>query len=121
MAPTPPALPAAIFYALTFPVQRPQLFVLSWPYFPQLQARGASGCCCRAAAAVLLSVLRSRPLPRGCRCCCRVCAAGFAPAPTARRPAACPPSALQLIGRAAAVELGLDISEYPTYSSDQLG
>ncbi|PRW58056.1 mTERF domain-containing mitochondrial isoform A [Chlorella sorokiniana] len=50
----------AIFYALTFPVQRPQLFVLSWPYFPQLQ----------------------------------------------------------LIGRAAALELGIDISTYPTYSSD---
>lgn len=50
----------AIFYALTFPVQRPQLFVLSWPYFPQLQ----------------------------------------------------------LLGRAAALELGLDISAYPTYSAD---
>lgn len=35
--PHPSPLPAAIFYALTFPVQRPQLFVLSWPYFPQLQ------------------------------------------------------------------------------------
>lgn len=36
--PGPPRpAPAAIFYALTFPVQRPQLFVLSWPYFPQLQ------------------------------------------------------------------------------------
>ena len=41
-APSPPAHPhpaAAIFYALTFPVQRPQLFVLSWPYFPQLEVR----------------------------------------------------------------------------------
>lgn len=35
----PRPAPAAIFYALTFPVQRPQLFVLSWPYFPQLQVR----------------------------------------------------------------------------------
>ncbi|EFN55618.1 hypothetical protein CHLNCDRAFT_52245 [Chlorella variabilis] len=50
----------AIFYALTFPVQRPQLFVLSWPYFPQLE----------------------------------------------------------LLGRAAALELGLDLSGYPSYSSD---
>ncbi len=44
VAPRP--APAAIFYALTFPVQRPQLFVLSWPYFPQLQVRGCWVCCC---------------------------------------------------------------------------
>ncbi|KAL4419596.1 hypothetical protein ABPG77_004845 [Micractinium sp. CCAP 211/92] len=50
----------AIIYALTFPVQRPQLFVLSWPYFPQLQ----------------------------------------------------------LLCRAAAVELGLDVSQYPQCSAD---
>lgn len=38
----PSQLPAAIIYALTFPVQRPQLFVLSWPYFPQLQVCASS-------------------------------------------------------------------------------
>lgn len=29
-----------------------------------------------------------------------------------------PVALLQLIGRAAALELGIDISDYPTYSSD---
>jgi hypothetical protein len=33
----------AVFYALTFPVQRPMLLVLSWPYFPQLEVRQRTG------------------------------------------------------------------------------
>lgn len=34
---------AAIFYALTFPVQRPKMLVLAWPYFPQLQVGWVGG------------------------------------------------------------------------------
>lgn len=51
----PSSPPAAIFYALTFPVQRPQLFVLSWPNFPQLQVRIMGRCSCAALCAAACS------------------------------------------------------------------
>ena len=81
--PAPCAAPrplAAIFYALTFPVQRPQLFVLSWPYFPQLEVGGWVGGWGWAA---------SGQLP-----CCAWRAAPYPPAPPALQP---PCGALRLL------------------------
>lgn len=97
--------PAAVFYALTFPVQRPQLFVLSWPYFPQLQV--CLGCRpgCPAGGVVGWLVGPVADLSPLCL------------SPDLFR--SCHPFCLQLLGRAAALELGMDISDYPTYSSDR--